>query len=66
MYLVSKGSSTFIQTYNPINIAVVEARKNNEVVYRAYPSVNAMSTTDRVAYYAACRLEKTRRRAYGA
>lgn len=66
MKIVSKGSKTFIQTYNPTNIAVVEARKNNQIVYRFYPSANAMSATDRVSYCAACRLVKARHRAYGA
>ena len=66
MNIVSKGAKTFIQTYNPANIAVVEARKNNQIVYRFYTSENAMSVTDRVSYCTACRLVKARHRAYGA
>jgi len=66
MDIVSKGATTFIQTYNPRNIAVVEARKNNQIVYRFYQSANAMTIADRVAYYAACRSVNAQRRVHGA
>lgn len=66
MDIVSKGTRTFIHTYNPANIAVVENRKNQQVVYRFYASTNVMSVADRVAYYAACRLENAKRRVHGA
>lgn len=66
MDIVSKGAKTFIQTYNPKVIAVVEARNDKKVVYRFYSSINVMPAADRVAYCAASRLENTKRRAYGA
>lgn len=56
MKIVSKGSKTFIQTYNPMNIAVVEKNTENQIVYRFYPTADQMPTADKSSYYAALRM----------
>lgn len=46
----------FVQTYNPMCIAVSETRKvPKQTVYRFYTSTNDMRVNDRVAYLAASR-----------
>ena len=56
MKIVSKGSKTFIQTYNPMNIAVIAKNTGNQIVYRFYPSADQMPTADKASYYAALRM----------
>lgn len=51
MNIIIKGKKTFMQSYNPMNIEVVE-KQNNQIVHRFYSSPEAMSAIDRVAYYA--------------
>ncbi len=51
MDIIIKGKRTFMQSYNPMNIEVVE-KKNNQIVHRFYSSPEMMSAGDRVAYYA--------------
>ena len=56
MKIVSKGAKTLIQTYNPMNIAVVEKNTGNQIVYRFYPTADQMPTADKSSYYAALRM----------
>ena len=49
MNIITKGKKTFMQSYNPMNIEVVE-KKNNQIVHRFYSSPEMMSASDRAAY----------------
>ena len=50
MNIITKGKKTFMQSYNPTNIEVVE-KKSNQIVHRFYASPEMMPACDRVAYY---------------
>ncbi len=51
MNIIIKGKKTFLQSYNPMNIEIVE-KQNNQIVHRFCSSPEMMSASDRVAYYA--------------
>ena len=63
MNIITKGKKTFMQSYNPMNIEVVE-KQNNQIVHRFYSSTEAMSASDRFAYYTG--LSRSWRRVRGA
>lgn len=51
MNIIIKGKKTFVQSYNPMSIEIVE-KKSNQIVHRFYSSPETMSAGDRFAYYA--------------
>ena len=52
MHVILMGAKTFLQSYNPTNIEIIE-KKGNQTVHRFYSSLDMMRPNDRNAYSAA-------------
>ena len=54
MDIMSNGTRTFTQSYNPNCIVIGERKPKNQIVYSVYSSLNNMSAGLGAAYRVAC------------
>lgn len=51
MDVISRGSKTVIQSYNPMCIGIIERKTGGQTVQRFYASTSEMRAADKLAYY---------------
>lgn len=51
MDIISRGSKTVIQSYNPMCIGIIERKTSSQTVQRFYASISEMPIADKLAYF---------------